>query len=60
MGSIWVEELKDWVDEEDLEIIKELLEENKQLRKLKRKKELLQKYKDKFSNELKAKYGIDQ
>jgi hypothetical protein len=58
MGSIWIEELKDWVDEKDLEIIKELLEEDKQLKKLKRKKELLQKYKDKFSDDIKVKYGI--
>ena len=58
MGSIWIEELKDWVDEEDLEIIRELLEEEKQLRKLKRKKELLQKYRDKFSAEIRTKYGI--
>ena len=58
MGSIWIEELKDWVDEEDLEIIRELLEEEKQLRKLKRKKELLQKYRDKFSAEIKTKNGI--
>jgi len=58
VGSIWIEELKDWVDEEDLEIIRELLEEEKQLRKLKRKKELLQKYRDKFSAEIRTKYGI--
>ena len=58
MGSVWIEELKDWVDEEDLEIIRELLEEEKQIRKLKRKKELLQKYRDKFSTEIRTKYGI--
>jgi hypothetical protein len=58
MGGIWVEELQDWVDEEDYEIIKELLEEEKRIRRERRKKELLQKYKDKFSNEIKAKYSI--
>jgi len=58
MGSVWVEELKDFIDEEDLEIVKELLEEDKKLKREKRKKELLQKYKDRFTNELKTKYGV--
>ena len=60
MGSIWIEELKDWIDEEDLEIIKELLEEERQLKKLNRKKEILMKYKDKFSDELKSKYAVKE
>jgi hypothetical protein len=34
--SVWVEEIKDWVSEEDLEVIKELLEEEKKIRKEKR------------------------
>jgi hypothetical protein len=55
---IWVEELNDWVSEEDYQIVKELLEEDNKTRREKRKKELLQKYKDKFSDEIKAKYGI--
>jgi hypothetical protein len=56
--SVWVEELKDWVSEEELEVIKELLEEEKKIRKEKKKRELLGKYKDKFSSELKARYGV--
>jgi hypothetical protein len=56
--SIWVEELKDWVNEEDLELVRELLEEDKKLRREKKKKELIQKYKDKFSEETKDKHGI--
>jgi len=60
MGSIWIEELKDWIDEEDLEIIKELLEEERQLKKLNRKKKILMKYKDKFSDELKSKYAVKE
>jgi seryl-tRNA synthetase len=56
--SVWVEEIGDWVAEEDLEVLKELLEEDKQLRKLEKKKKLLRKYRNKFSDEIKKKYGI--
>jgi hypothetical protein len=56
--SVYVEEVKDWVAVEDLIVLKELLEEDKQLRNLEKKKKLLKKYRDKFSDEIKKKYGV--
>lgn len=54
--SVWVEQVKDFVDEETAKLIFELLREAEEERKKQKKTELIKKYK--VFEVLKAKYGI--
>lgn len=54
--SVWVEQVKDFVDEETAKLIFELLREAEEEVKQQKKKELIKKYK--VFEVLKAKYGI--
>jgi len=57
---VYSDDVNDIVDYEDYLLIKELIEEDRELNKVRnnKKKELINRYPDKFSDALKAKYGI--
>ena len=57
---VYSDDVNDVVDYEDYLLIKELIEEDRELNEARnnRKKELIKRYPDKFSDALKAKYGI--